>query len=247
MKIATSSTSFDRLLVGGEVTQLEWLDWCATALPADGVVLDVRHFPRVDGEYVAQVKKLCADLGLTIAAVRSDDLFVAPEAAFDVASAAGAPLILTQAPAAQPDPEAWNALVSAASVAAGHAKRCNIPLAVRPLAATLVPDAAALKRLSKDVDSSWLRYAIDPGTPGAGDPLAGIVARSIIAAHESIELDPFGADVHADISGALRGLASFRGFFALDYVGQGDVRSNVATQLTWLRTMLAKETIDQHA
>jgi hypothetical protein len=247
MKIATSSMSFDRSLKNGELTQLEWLDWCATAIPADGVVLDTRHFPRVDADYLAQVKKLAADLGLTIAAVRRDDLFDEPAPAFEIAGAVGAPLVLTQGRAVTEHPEAWAAFVSDAAQAAREAKRANIPIAVRAAAGTLASDAAALKRLAKDVDSSWLRYAIDPGTPDASDPLHGIVARSIIAVHESLELDPFGADVHADISGALRGLGSFRGFFALDYLGEGDVRSHVSTQLTWLRTMLAKETIEQHA
>ncbi len=246
MKIATSSTSFDRFLTSGELTQLEWIDWCATELPVDGVVLDVRHFPRVDADYLAQVKKMCVDLGVTVAGVRSDDLF-ASHAAFDIALAVGAPLILAQASDESDDPQNWTSAVGAAQAASREAKRVNVPIALRAREGTIAPDAAALKRLAKDVDSAWLRYAFDPGAPGAGDPLAGILARSIVAAHESVELDAFGADVHADISGALRGLGGFRGFFALDYIGEGDVRARVTTQLMWLRTMLAKETLDQHA
>ncbi|MGH8163526.1 MAG: hypothetical protein ACREP1_04245, partial [Rhodanobacteraceae bacterium] len=70
MKLACSSTAFDRELRDGDLTQLEWIDRCARELAADGLVFDVAHFPRTDADYLAQVKKMCADLGLTVAAVR---------------------------------------------------------------------------------------------------------------------------------------------------------------------------------
>ena len=47
MKLACASGAFDREIESGELTQLEFLDLCARELDCDGVVLDVRHFPRV--------------------------------------------------------------------------------------------------------------------------------------------------------------------------------------------------------
>src|SRR5579862_1258427 len=74
MKLAVASSAFHRSLESGELTQLEFLDLCARDLACDGVVLDVRHFPRTDDDYLAQVKKMAVDRGLSIAAL-SDGLF----------------------------------------------------------------------------------------------------------------------------------------------------------------------------
>jgi arginine utilization protein RocB len=223
---------------------LEWLDWCATTLAVDGLVFDVRHFPRVDGDYLAQIKKVATDLGVSVAAVRDDRLLDGGTlASIEIAQAIGAPIVLLQAGVASDDAGAAARLTEMAQVAAREAKKQNVTLAARAVAGTLLDDASALKRLAKDVDSSWLRFAIDPAQ--TSDPHDGIVTRSVIAAHESTELDAFGADVHADISSALRGLNAFRGFFALDYAGTGDIKTSVRTQLSWLRTLLAKETLEQ--
>ena len=47
----------------GFVDHLEWLELCTSRLDADGVVLALADFPRTDGEYAAQVKKVAVDLG----------------------------------------------------------------------------------------------------------------------------------------------------------------------------------------
>ena len=67
MKLACASGALNREIESGELTQLEFLDLCARDLASDGVVLDVRHFPRTDGDYLAQLKKMAADRGLDIA------------------------------------------------------------------------------------------------------------------------------------------------------------------------------------
>ena len=97
MKLACASTSFDRAFQNGDLTQLEWLDLCARELAADGVVCDVRHFPRRDSDYLAQIKKIAADSGLTLAAVWSGDFFASDESsmrsALTIAEKIGAPLL----------------------------------------------------------------------------------------------------------------------------------------------------------
>jgi len=54
------------MLARGELTQLEWLDLCASELDLDGVLFDTRHFARTDADYLAQLKKTAVDLGLTV-------------------------------------------------------------------------------------------------------------------------------------------------------------------------------------
>jgi sugar phosphate isomerase/epimerase len=182
MKLAGSSASFDRRIHAGELTQLEWLDLCAREFALDGVALDVRHFPRTDAEYVAQVKKLAVDLGLTIAAVLCDDLFAAapahaeaPGAAarFRLAAGLGAPLLIGRTPAGDGSPQAWADVIVAAKRVARLAKTCNLTVGLRNGPGTLCPGAVELRRLAKDVDSSWLRYAPDLALL---DPPGGLAA-----------------------------------------------------------------------
>jgi len=59
----------------GELTQLEWVHACADDPGVDVVDFDGRYFPRTEGEYLAQHKKLCADRCLTVASVSGPELF----------------------------------------------------------------------------------------------------------------------------------------------------------------------------
>ena len=84
MKLAVSSSSFAEPLASGELTQLEWLERCASGLAADGVIFGREHFPRTDPEYVAQLKKVAVDLGLVPVALDAGSLFENAAAASDV-------------------------------------------------------------------------------------------------------------------------------------------------------------------
>jgi len=201
MKFACSSRSFAPAFAEGRITHLEWLDVCANELEVDGVVLAASDFPRTDDDYLAQVKKTAADLGLTIAAVEAADLWDEPAAALAVAVAVGAPLVATRAAAEANEPEAAGAFIAAARRAARAAKAANVTLALRPAPGTLCATGAELKGLLKDVDGAWLRPALDT----AADPLGTPLERAVIAHHA------LGADDAAGIAA----LARFRGFVVL--------------------------------
>jgi hypothetical protein len=170
MKVAISSSSFARALAAGDLTQLEWLAGCASALGADGVVFDRAHFPRTDGEYVAQLRKVAIDLGLVPLAVDEPRLF-APEvppaerhAAIELAAGLGALFVLTVLPApGEVPPATFVAAVGAAKAAVRFAKADNITLLVGTGAGTLGEDVPSLRHFGKDVDSAWLRYALPAG------------------------------------------------------------------------------------
>ena len=51
--------------------------YARASLACDGVVFDVRHFPRTDDDYLAQVKKMAVDRGLSIAALADPTFFTA--------------------------------------------------------------------------------------------------------------------------------------------------------------------------
>jgi sugar phosphate isomerase/epimerase len=169
MKVAISSASSAGALAAGDLTQLEWLEQCASRLGADGVIFDRSHFPRTDPEYLAQLKKISVDLGLVPLAIEAPSLF-APSTETDqtdaiaLAAALGVLFVLTVLPApGEIPPATFVAAVTAAKVAARAAKAANITLLIGIAPGTLGDDVSGLRHFHKDVDSAWLWYALPAG------------------------------------------------------------------------------------
>src|ERR1700688_4219930 len=187
MKIASSSASFARMLARGELTQLEWLDLCAAELELDGVLFDARHFARSDADYLAQLKKTAVDLGLTVAGLVAPDLPNAGDAPFEMAFALGAPIVVADAPPATGDPGAWSAFTAALKPAVAAGKRLNVTVALRNGPSTLCASAADCKRLAKDIDSAWLRFATDATAFGALEKIEELPTKTVLATHPRSE------------------------------------------------------------
>ena len=170
MKLCCSSRSYARSLQSGALTQLEWLDRCAGELALDGVEFAAAHFPRTDGDYLAQLKKLCVDRGLTAASVAVDIPFgegdvdrQASEIAtwIDRALALGAPVLrFSSGTATGSPPVAWRELVRGLKAACAAAKERNVTLAVLPKQATQIASPSEVRRALKECDSAWLRVAL---------------------------------------------------------------------------------------
>lgn len=170
MKVAISSASFARLLAAGDLTQLEWLERCASTLGADGVVFDRSHFARVDPDYIAQLKKVAVDVGLVPVAIDESRLFDSAVdetdrlTAIELAAGVGALFTLARLPApGEVPPATFVATVGAAKAAVKAAKRVNVTLLAQPAPGSLAEDVPALRHFLKDVDSAWLRYALPAG------------------------------------------------------------------------------------
>lgn len=208
MKFACSSTAFDEQLRGDRLTQLEWLDLCAHELAFDGVVFDVRHFPRTDTDYLAQLKKMAADLGLTVAALRHDGFFDTGETdagqALEMALALGAPLLSAPLPAETS--VAWTQVQNRLGSAAVLAKRLNVTLAVRNHLHTYAASSHDLKRVSKEADSAWLRYGPDFAALDAGSEPQALLGKTVLV----------WSDAAADAAQAAALLGEYRGFIALE-------------------------------
>ena len=227
MKLCLSSRSFARALESGDLTQLEWIDLCSAQPALDGVDLSVEHFPRRDDEYVAQIKKLCVDRCLTVAALNSSTAFGLDvdadvdqiKAALDMASGAGAPIVRFSCGAPTGSPGvAWRELIRGLKYAAAHAKLRNVTLAVQPQADTLIATDADVKRALKECDSAWLRLA-----QPASAPWEALERDAVI-----MVLQP---DVD-DLASALR----FRGFVSLEDASGG---SDAALLAGWIERLAA--------
>jgi sugar phosphate isomerase/epimerase len=168
MKLCCSSRAYARVLQSGSLTQLEWVDRCAE-LALDGVDFAAAHFPRTDSDYLAQLKKLCVDRGLTAACVAVDVPFgegdVDSQSALlgewiDRAVALGAPLLRLRAGAASGTPAiAWREMIRGLKLSTAAAKDRNVTLAMERHESTLVATPADAKRALKECDSAWLRLA----------------------------------------------------------------------------------------
>ena len=69
MKLGCTSWSYHAAFRAGRLDQREWLRRCAEEMELDGVELADLHFPTTDPAYLRDIKKLCADLQLTVAGV----------------------------------------------------------------------------------------------------------------------------------------------------------------------------------
>jgi hypothetical protein len=176
MRIAISSSPFGRAFGAGELTQLEWLERCASVLAVDGVLPALADFPRTDREYVAQLRKVAIDLGLVPLGIDAPALLEPDrdvELALSVGTAFGGALVRTRLPAPGDVPPAtFVETVARAKAASRAGKGVNLTLLVAAAPGTLGEDLAGVKHLLKDVDSAWLRAA-----PRALDVAEGIGAK----------------------------------------------------------------------
>ncbi len=206
MKFACASSALHRAFETGDITQLEFLDAAAREMGCDGVVLDDRHFPRADVDYLAQVKKTAADLGLCIAALTSDAFFSAAademRATLDRALALGAPLLAGRL--GTETATSWSEQLAKLGVATSLAKAANVTLALRNAPGTFAATSHDCKRVTKETDSAWLRYGLEP--------------RAFDAASDPLTLSPKTVLLWWDAQSApqLTAWEAFRGFCALD-------------------------------
>ena len=212
MKLACASGSLHCEIERGELTQLEFLDVCARELACDGVVLDVRHFPRTDDDYLAQVKKMATDRGLCIAALADSAFFSAsPERIVEVlaqAVALGAPLVA--APLAGEIEPSWSEQLSRIGAATSLAKERNVTLALRNAAGTFAATTHDCKRVAKEADSAWLRFGPEPlRFDAASDP-------QTLAPNTVLLWSDVAREGERSIAQTLSVFAGFRGHLALD-------------------------------
>jgi sugar phosphate isomerase/epimerase len=221
MKLCCNSRSYARSLQTGALTQLEWVDRCA-ALALDGVEFAASHFPRTDGDYLAQLKKLCADRGLTIASLLMDGVqfgsgeidpqISALESWIDRALSLGSPLLRFRCGAAEGSPGiAWRELIRGLKHACVAAKAQNITLAMEPFDGSMVSTPIDGKRAIKECDSAWLRLAFGQHVLGAGtEAWDEMMDYAVLAVASDPGFDAAAARLRA---------AGYIGFVSLDTAG----------------------------
>ena len=241
MIVTVGSGAFARPLERGDLTQLEFLDACAGELACDGAVLDVEHFPRSDDDYLAQIKKLCADRGLRIAALADAAFFGAEEErmrqTLHYAVALGAPLLAGSL--ARETDCAWSDQVERLNAATSFAKAVNVTLALRNAPGTFAATVHDCKRVAKETDSAWLRFGIEPQAfDAASDPAA--IASNVVLLWSAI-----GEEDERSRNALLETFAAFRGALVLNEPsGEAGVLDMKQAVRAW-RTALAQRVLDR--
>lgn len=234
MKLACASGSLHRDIESGELTQLEFLDLCASDLACDGVVLDVRHFPRTDDDYLAQVKKMAADRGLTIAALADRAFFASSgeqmAAVLGRAAALGAPLLA--APLARELDEPWSEQLARLGVATSLAKAVNVTLAVRNAPQTFAASTHDCKRVAKEADSAWLRFGPEPQRLDAASDPAALAPNTVLLWSDC------RTQTERSIANVLTAFEDFRGHLAVDDASGEASAAGLAAALAQWRAAL---------
>jgi hypothetical protein len=228
MKLCCSTAAFGHAIDSGELTQLEWIDACSNDLDVDGVEFDGRYFPRTDDDYLAQLKKLCADRCLTVACVRSPVALSGADVDASIASflpwvahasALGSPLLrFSSADAPDGSPGiAWRELIRGLKTVCVDAKSANITLALeRGEDGSLIASSADIKRAQKECDSAWLRIAT------RAEDLVGAESGAYLALIDETMILTAASGDRPLVDAALR--SGYRGFVSM--LGAGD-RSDV--------------------
>ena len=234
MKLACASGAFHSSFVGGDLTQLEFLDLCARELPCDGVVLDVRHFPRGDCDYLAQIKKMATDRGIDVAAVADNAFFTADERrmtdVLECAVAVGAPLVAGEL--ARETECAWSEQLARLNVATALAKSANVTLALRNAPRTFAAGVHDCKRVSKEADSAWLRFGPHALSLEAGGSPAELASNSVLLWSDA------GIESDRAIESLLQWFPAFRGYVALGAASESATVDAVADSLRAWRAAL---------
>jgi len=230
MKLACASGSLHRDIERGELTQLEFLDLSARELACDGVVLDVRHFPRTDDDYLAQLKKMATDRGLSIAALADSTFFCAAQdhmaGVLALARALGAPLVA--APLAREIDSSWTDQLARIAVATSLAKASNVTLALRNAAHTFAATTHDCKRVAKEADSAWLRFGPEPQRFDAASEPQTLAANSVFLWSDA------RLQTERSIAETLALFAGFRGHLAIDESsGSATVAELAAATCRW--------------
>jgi hypothetical protein len=211
MKIACAGGALHREIERGQLTQLEFVDLCAREFACDGIVVDVRHFPRTDDDYLAQLKKMAVDWGLTIAGIWNGAFFRSSRDSMletlRLAVVLGSPLVA--APLGSEMDSAWSEQSECLGVATALAKQLNVTLAVRNAPRTFAAETHDCKRVAKETDSAWLRFGPEPCAFGAASEPGVLV-------NDSILLWSNVGEERAAVARTIETFADFRGFVALD-------------------------------
>lgn len=256
MKLGCSSWSHHKAIVGGRLSQFDWLRLCADELALDGVELLDLHFPTTDTPYLRELKRLCVELHLSLSCLAVSNDFGRPSAGerdfellrlmrwLDVAAFLGAPLARVFAGWPPPSRKEllWPEMVGYLRQGAAYAQERGIVLALENHDdGGFVSTPAEVERCLAEVGSPWLRLCLDVGDLGGDVAAIQQTVRYAAHAHAKLyELDGRGAEKRLDWPAIIDVFqrAGYRGFLSIEYEGEEPAETALPRGVGYLRGLL---------
>jgi len=254
MKLGSSSWSFHRTFAAGQMDQFSWLEFCAKDLQLDGVELLAPHFPNTEPAYLKDLKKYCADLGLTISCASASNHFTGHyhEAMenvelvkkwVDIAHVLGAPILRIFAGSGEEMSKTviYDQTVQCLQKVTMYAEHTGVVLGLENHGGTSAQQVLALL---KDVQSSWLKLTLDTGNfPSA--PYKSIeqcLPHSVILHAKLYELDKEGCEVRLNYNTIMKALRKqkFNGFLSIEFEGEAEELKFMPKGVAYLRRLMAE-------
>lgn len=250
MKISCSSWSYHRAFEAKKLDQMRWLDLCARELKLDGVELLFCHFPRMDKQYLKDLKKKIIGYGLTVASVSAGNHFTVESTAArekeidkvkrwsDIGQFMSAPLIRIFAGGAKElkDEVMWSKVTKALYKCSRYGQKIGVAMALENHGGF---SADQVLRLVKAVDSPWLKLTVDTGN-FPGDPYESIEKTIPYAAFvhaKFYEFDEKGEEKRLDYPRIMEIFKknNYIGFLSVEFEGEGEELENVPKAVKALR------------
>lgn len=262
MKLSCISYSYHRAFVAGSMTLESWIKECSR-LKLDGVELLDMHFPETSHQYLAGVKKLCAENFLTVAMLSACGNFTMADdderAAqvremkkwIDIAVFMGAPCVRffigSPAEITEGGAERSAKVIAAVREFCDYAGERGIFMALENHGACT---ADFILKLLSDVDHPWFKLNLDIGNfPPAGAPgeeayrsIERCLPFAVIMHGKFYKTDANGAATDYDWERILTMVeaAGFNGFISVEYEGESaDETGQVEKIVKNLRKLLS--------
>jgi sugar phosphate isomerase/epimerase len=241
MKLGLCTWSYHRSLESGKLNFVKLLEVCAKDLKLGGIDIIADHLPKTDKQSLLRIKKMAADLQLTIACLSPGNNFGKPtpeerkkeveavEKWLDIGYTLGTPVlrIFSGWPWPYADKEKlWPQMVDCIRECEKAAKEAGIVLAIEPHNdGGFLPTAVDTLRLLKELNSEWVKLNLDTGNYHDPDNYQAIEDTIAYAPHihaKSHHITDDCRELEFDFDKIFTILKKFeyRGFLSLEFEGQ---------------------------
>jgi len=247
MQLSLCTWSYHRTLESAQLNFDQLIDLAARDLKLNGVDIIADHLPKTDKRYLVDLKKKCADLTLTIACLspgnnfgQADEKSLTREVDtvkkwIDCAYILGSPVVRIFAGWAPKEEQErlWPNVVKGIQRSAEYAKELGITLAIEyHNGGGFLPTSQETFRLLKDVGSAYVQLNVDTGNYQDKDNYAAVSrsmphARHIHLKFHNISRDGTPQEFDYDKIFKIFKDSDYRGFYSIEYEGEGDEREYV--------------------
>lgn len=261
MKLGLCTWSYNRTFSSGKLNLEKLLKVCAGELKIGGIDIISVHLASTDKKYLLKIKKMAADLNITIACLSPSSSFGQPDEKgrqeqvedvrkwLDIGIILGAPVLRIFAGWPWPKEDAkklWPYMIECMKKSAKYAEETGITLAVEPHNdGGFLPSSVETIKMVEEVNSPWITVNLDTGNYQDKDNYAAIEKTIKYAPHihaKIHEITKEGKEMQFDYDKifAIVKNANYRGFLSVEYEGKEEELEYVPVAINMLKKVGAK-------